>query len=123
MEDIDFWVDFVAGNWNKFQKLGLEGKISWALKMYKLLNLESFHCENVRNKEFVHTWANRAQATLVRIGNLMAIHTRTGSLIMWEEKIIYLKEPQDIKHADWLMISNFDMVFKLVICKKCTHFV
>ncbi len=29
MEDIDFWVDFVAKNSNKLQKLGLEGKISW----------------------------------------------------------------------------------------------
>jgi len=28
MEDIDFLVDFVAGNSNKLQKLGLEGKIS-----------------------------------------------------------------------------------------------
>jgi len=28
MEDIDFRVDFVVGNSNKLQKLGLEGKIS-----------------------------------------------------------------------------------------------
>jgi len=28
MEDIDFLVDFLAGNSNKLQKLGLEGKIS-----------------------------------------------------------------------------------------------
>jgi hypothetical protein len=26
VEDIDFWVNFVDGNWNKLQKLGLEGK-------------------------------------------------------------------------------------------------
>ncbi len=28
MENIDFWVDFVAENSNKLQKLGLEGKKS-----------------------------------------------------------------------------------------------
>jgi hypothetical protein len=28
VEDIDFGMDFVAGNSNKLQKLGLEGKIS-----------------------------------------------------------------------------------------------
>jgi len=28
VEDIDILVDFVAGNSNKLQKLGLEGKIS-----------------------------------------------------------------------------------------------
>ncbi len=30
MEDIDFWVDFVAENSNKLQKMGLKGKIHWA---------------------------------------------------------------------------------------------
>ncbi len=33
MKDIDFWVDFVAGNSNKLQKLSLEGKITWALNV------------------------------------------------------------------------------------------
>ncbi len=33
MEDIDFLVDFVAGNSNKLQKSSLEGKISWALNV------------------------------------------------------------------------------------------
>jgi hypothetical protein len=32
--DIDFWVDFVAGNSNNLQKLGLEGKVSWALNVF-----------------------------------------------------------------------------------------
>jgi hypothetical protein len=36
MEDIDFLVDFVDGNSNKLQKLGLEGKISWALNVFTL---------------------------------------------------------------------------------------
>jgi hypothetical protein len=48
------------------KKLGLEGKISWAPQC---VHIENFHSENVKNKECVHTWANRAQATLVRIGS------------------------------------------------------
>ncbi len=55
MEDIDFWMDFVAGNSNKLQKLGLEGKISRALNVFTLPNLEFFNSENVKNKERVHT--------------------------------------------------------------------
>ncbi len=44
MEEIDFGANFVAGNSNKLQKLGLEGKISRAL--------------NVKNKECLSDWAN-----------------------------------------------------------------
>ncbi len=59
MEDIDFWVDLVAGKSNKLQKLCLEGKTSWALNVdFTLLNLEIFNSENVKNKECVHTCAN-----------------------------------------------------------------
>jgi hypothetical protein len=36
VEDIDFLVDFVAGNSNKLQKLGLKGKISWTLSVFTL---------------------------------------------------------------------------------------
>jgi len=36
MEDIDFWVNFVVGNSNDLQKLGLEGKFSWALNVFTL---------------------------------------------------------------------------------------
>ncbi len=36
MKDIDFLVNFVAGNSNKLQKLGLEGKISSALNVVTL---------------------------------------------------------------------------------------
>ncbi len=36
MEDIDFLVDFIAGNSKKLQKLGLEGKISSALNVFIL---------------------------------------------------------------------------------------
>jgi hypothetical protein len=49
VKDTDFWVNFVAGNSNKLQKLGLEGKISWVLNVFTFPNLE-----NVKNKE----WAN-----------------------------------------------------------------
>ncbi len=59
MEDIDFWVNFVSGNSNKLQQLGLEGKISWVLNVFTLPNLEVFKSENVKNKECVHTWANK----------------------------------------------------------------
>jgi hypothetical protein len=51
-------VYFVAENSNKLQKLGLEGKFSWALKVFTLLNLEIFDAEDVRNKKCVHTLAN-----------------------------------------------------------------
>jgi hypothetical protein len=36
VKDIDFRVDFVAGNSNKLQKLGLEGKVSRALNVFTL---------------------------------------------------------------------------------------
>ncbi len=36
MEDIDIWVDFVVGNSNKLQKLGLEGKISGNFNVFTL---------------------------------------------------------------------------------------
>jgi len=36
VDDIDFWVDFVARNSNKLQKLGLEGKMSWVLNVFAL---------------------------------------------------------------------------------------
>ncbi len=58
MEDIDFGVDFVAGDSNKLQKLGLERKISWALNVFTLSNFEIFNYENVKNSECVHTLAN-----------------------------------------------------------------
>ncbi len=58
MEGIKFLMDFVVGNSNKLQKLGLEGKISWPLNVFTLPNLEIFSSKNVKNKECVHTWAN-----------------------------------------------------------------
>ncbi len=59
MEDIDFWVDFVAGNSNKLQNLGLEGKPSFEPSILATLsNLEIFNSENVKNKERIHTWAD-----------------------------------------------------------------
>jgi hypothetical protein len=36
MEDNEFWVDFVVGNSNKLQKLGLEGKFCWILNVLHL---------------------------------------------------------------------------------------
>jgi hypothetical protein len=58
VEDFIFLMDLVAGNSNKLQKLGLEGKISWPLNVFTLPNLEIFSSQNVKNKECVHTWAN-----------------------------------------------------------------
>jgi hypothetical protein len=58
VEGIDIWMDFVVGNSNKLQKLGLEGKVSWALNVFTLPNLDIFNLENVKNKIYVHTWAN-----------------------------------------------------------------
>ncbi len=58
MDDNDFWVSFVAGNSKKLQKLVWNGTIWWALNVFTLLNLEIFNSENVKNKEFVDTWAN-----------------------------------------------------------------
>ncbi len=68
MEDIDFSVDFGAGNSNKLQKLGLEGKTSWALNEFTLPNLEIFNSENVKKKKFnVFTLGPTAQDTQVLI--------------------------------------------------------
>jgi hypothetical protein len=36
VKDINFQVDFVAGNSNELQNLGSEGKISWALNVFTL---------------------------------------------------------------------------------------
>jgi hypothetical protein len=58
VEYIDFLIDFVTGNSNKLQKLGLEGKISWALNMFTFSNLKISNSENLKNKECVHTGAN-----------------------------------------------------------------
>ncbi len=50
MEDVDFLVNFVAGNSNKLQKMDLERKISWALNVFTLPNLEIFNSENMKKK-------------------------------------------------------------------------
>jgi len=48
-------VDFVVGNSNKLQKLGLERKIIWVLNGFTLLNLEIFNSKKVKNKNvFTH---------------------------------------------------------------------
>jgi hypothetical protein len=68
-------VDFVAGNSNKLQKLVLEVKISRALDVFTLPNLEIFNRENVKNKECVHTWANGTSymsRTLLQQSNMNA---------------------------------------------------
>jgi hypothetical protein len=65
VEDIDFWVDFVAGNSNKLQILGSEEIISWAFNAFTLSNLKIFNSENVKNKECVHTWANDSGYTSI----------------------------------------------------------
>ncbi len=67
MEDIDILVNFVAGNSNKLQKLGLEGKISWALSIcsHCWIN-KKFNSENVKIKN-VFTLGLMAQATLVEV--------------------------------------------------------
>ncbi len=36
MEDIVFWVNFVATNSKNLQKLGLEGKLSWTFNVFTL---------------------------------------------------------------------------------------
>jgi hypothetical protein len=43
VEDIDFLVNFVAGNSKKLQKLGLEGKISSALNVFTLGPMARLH--------------------------------------------------------------------------------
>ncbi len=58
-----FFIDFVTGNSNQLQKLGLEGKFSWALNVFTFSNLEIFNSENLKNKECVHTWTNSSGYT------------------------------------------------------------
>ncbi len=64
MKDIDFEWYFVAGNSNKLQYLGLKEKISWALNLFTLSNLENFNSENLKNKEYVNMWADVRGYTL-----------------------------------------------------------
>ncbi len=64
---LTFWVDFVAGNSNKLQKLGLEGKISWALNVFTLSNLEIFNSENVKMKNAFTLGPNGTNYTVVQI--------------------------------------------------------
>jgi hypothetical protein len=52
VEDIDFLVDFVAGNSNKLQKLGLEGKISSALNVFTLGPMAQATLVGIRKKRF-----------------------------------------------------------------------
>jgi hypothetical protein len=58
-----YWVDFVARNSNKLQKLGLEGKISWALIVFTILDLE-FSIMKMWKIKNVFTLGPTAQATL-----------------------------------------------------------
>ncbi len=62
-------MDFVAENSNKLQKLGLEGKFSWALNKFTLLNLEIFNSEMQEMQEIKHvfTLGTTAQATLINM--------------------------------------------------------
>jgi hypothetical protein len=45
-------------NSKEMQRLGLEGKNSWAFNVFTLLNLEIFLFKSMKNKKCVHTWAN-----------------------------------------------------------------
>jgi hypothetical protein len=76
--DIDFWMDFVVGNSNKLQKLGLEGKISWPFNVFTLPNLKKFNFENVKN-ENVFTLGATTQVMLMKM-----IRTKT-CLIFWSK--------------------------------------
>ncbi len=78
MGDIDFWMDFVVGNSNKLQKLGLEGKISWPFNVFTLPNLKKFNFENVKN-ENVFTLGATTQVMLMKM-----IRTKT-CLIFWSK--------------------------------------
>jgi hypothetical protein len=52
---MDFLVDFVS--W-KLEKLGFKSKINWTFNVFILSNLKKFNYENVKNKKYVHIWAN-----------------------------------------------------------------
>ncbi len=53
MEDIDFLVNFVAGNSKKLQKLGLEGKISSALNVFTLEPMAQATLVGIKKKSFI----------------------------------------------------------------------
>jgi hypothetical protein len=55
---------FVVGNSNRLPELGLIKKISWAIHVFTLPNLEIFSSKNVKNK---FTLGPTAQATLVEV--------------------------------------------------------
>ncbi len=58
MNDIDFLMDFVDGNFKKLKKYSLERKFNKAFDVFTLPNLEIFNSKYVKNKKCVHTWAN-----------------------------------------------------------------
>jgi len=69
VENIDFWVDFVAEHSNKLQKLGLEGKNQLSPWCVHIVAFLKSHYENVNNKN-VFTPRPTAQGTLVSKKNL-----------------------------------------------------
>ncbi len=54
MKDIDFLVNFVAGNSNKLQKLGLEGKISSALNVVTFGPMAQATLEGIKKRFIFH---------------------------------------------------------------------
>jgi hypothetical protein len=57
-------VDFVPGNSNKLQKLGLEGKNQFSPQCVHIIKFR--YVENVKNKGCVHTWAHNPGYTIVK---------------------------------------------------------
>jgi hypothetical protein len=119
VEDIDFWVNFVAENSKKLQKLGLKGKISWALNnVFTLPNLEIFQfwkyeeermCSHLRQCHRLHEYLGLK-------GDLMCLFCLQGEwancplgacpLILGQDNLVYA-------HCDLISASGTCLPYTL----------
>ncbi len=128
MENIEFWVDFVIGNSSKLWKLGLERKISWALNVFTLPNLEIFNSKNVGKKKCSHL-GQQCRATLRKMKTLWIYQNVHNIMFILMCPNIY-KDHQKLESSlTCLSFFNFKRVgpnlieyTHTLICMKCIWF-
>jgi hypothetical protein len=128
VENIEFWVDFVIGNSSKLWKLGLERKISWALNVFTLPNLENFNSKNVGKKKCSHL-GQQCRATLRKMKTLWIYQNVHNIMFILMCPNIY-KDHQKLESSlTCLSFFNFKRVgpnlieyTHTLICMKCIWF-
>ncbi len=74
MEDIILeWILLLEIQTNCKKWVGVEKSVEASI-VFTLLNSQIFNSENVKKKEYVHTWANTTQVTLVYIISTRLVH-------------------------------------------------